>query len=352
MSDNFENHRLRTMMWIVNTLDRHPEGLSLKELNKLWLSNIDLSRGIELGRRTFTNYKQAIFDLFEVLIECDMRDRFRYKIVVRDDQSKINQWLLRSFTINEAVSANKSLSNRIVLEDIPSGTEFLEPLLDALRTNCKVTFSYRRFEESAPHKVKGADPYCLKIYHQRWYLLVKEYRTLLVSHEKVEEMHIYALDRMSDLELLPESFEMDPLFDAQEYFKYAFGTRVEKGNPPCKVKLKVASGQANYLRTLPLHHSQRETERNSEYSIFELDVALTIELYLQILHYGSRIEVLEPDDLYMIIRNEVINMALLYEIIEPLTEEEREAALKDIEDNPEEYNRKYPRDLYQGMFGN
>ena len=323
MSDNFENHRLRTMMWIVNTLDRHPEGLSLKELNMLWLSNIDLSRGIELGRRTFTNYKQAIFDLFEVLIECDMR-----------------------------VSANKSLSNRIVLEDIPSGTEFLEPLLDALRTNCKVTFAYRRFEEYAPHKVKGADPYCLKIYHQRWYLLVKEYRTLLGTHEKVAEMHIYALDRMTDLELLPESFEIDPLFDAQEYFKYAFGTRVEKDNPPCKVKLKVAAGQANYLRTLPLHHSQRETERNQEFSIFELDVALTIELYLQILHYGSRIEVLEPEDLYLIIRNEVINMAFLYGIIDPLTEEEQEELQKKIEDDPEEYNRKYPQDLYRGMFGN
>ena len=49
-----------------------------------------------------------------------------------------------------------------------------------------------------------------------------------------------------------------------------------------------------------------------DYSIFELNVALTVELYLQIQYYGSNIEVLEPEDLRDTIAGEVHRMALTH----------------------------------------
>lgn len=35
---------------------------------------------------------------------------------------------------------------------------------------------------------------------------------------------------------------------------------VEKDNQPCTVRIRVSASQVPYLRTLPLHHSQREIE--------------------------------------------------------------------------------------------
>lgn len=125
-------------------------------------------------------------------------------------------------------------------------------------------------------------------------------------------MHVYSLDRIVQLELTRETFVMDPLFDAQEYFRYAFGVRVEKDNEPQTVRLKVAAVQRQYFRTLPLHHSQREVETADEYSIFELNVALTIELTMQILYYGSLVEVLQPQVLREVVADEASRLYDVY----------------------------------------
>ena len=61
-----------------------------------------------------------------------------------------------------------------------------------------------------------------------------------------------------------------------------------------KIKLKVSAGQANYLRSLPLHHSQREMLTTDKYSIFELELCPTYDFYQEILRNGEKIEVLEP----------------------------------------------------------
>lgn len=300
--DNFENHRLRTFLWIVNVLDRH-KALTLKEINERWIEDEAISGGVEIGRRTFYNYIMAIFDLLHVVIECDKKDGFRYKITSRDDD-KMTLWLAKSFAVNEILASNADMRQRILLEDIPSGQEYLTTIMEAMRTGNKISFEYQQFHDEEGHWIREAEPYCVKLYHQRWYVLVKEWRTLLVSHEKVAEMHIYSLDRINRLELTQETFEIDPLFDGQEYFRHAFGVRVEKDNEPQTVRLKVAAVQRKYFRTLPLHHSQEEVETAEEYSIFELQVALTVELVMQILYYGSLVEVLEPQELRAAVADE------------------------------------------------
>ena len=309
MRDTKENHRLRALLWIVRLLEKHG-ALTLKEINEYWCADEDLSDGMPIERRTFYNYKNAIADLLKIVIECDQRDDNRYKIVARDDD-ELSSWLIKSSTVNEILSSNADMRSRILLEDIPAGQEFLLDIMGAMRTDCKIAFDYKRFTDCQAQAVKGA-PYCVKLYHQRWYVLVKEWRTLLVSHELKEEMHVYSLDRILSMKVTDERFVLDENFDANEYFRYAFGTRVEKDNPPQRVLLKVANYQRDYLRTLPLHASQREIETQEDYSIFELHVALTIELTMQILYYGSRVEVLEPAELREEIEEEAYRLDSLY----------------------------------------
>lgn len=310
MASNYENHKLRTLLWIVSLLERHKK-LTLKEIN--WHMVNDEGREDEkpIQRRTFFSYINSIQDLFGIVIECNPRDRFRYSITMRDDD-KVADWLMKSMQLTDTIASNKNMADRIVLEDVPSGQQYLDTIFNAMRSNCKVSFTYKRFHDCTEQKIAMAAPYCVKIYHQRWYVVMKEWRTVLVSHDIVEEMHVYSLDRILSLTIEDETFEMDPLFDAQEFFRYAFGTRVEKDNPPQVVRLKVVAEQCGYFRTLPLHHSQREVETTDDYSIFELDVALTIELILQIQYYGSLVEVLDPQDLRDYIATEAIRTANLY----------------------------------------
>lgn len=55
-----------------------------------------------------------------------------------------------------------------------------------------------------------------------------------------------------------------------------------------------STGQANYLRDLPLHGAQQETERMEAYSIFEYSFRPTFDFQQEILWNGEDIEVLEP----------------------------------------------------------
>lgn len=309
MKESFENHRLRSMVWIIKTLE-HEGSLTLKKLNELWLDNYELSGGVELLRRTFINYKNAIWDLFNIEIVCDNKNGFKYSIGVRDD-GDMSDWLINSVTTNEILAANADMKDRIILEPAYFGEEYLRQISDAMRANKKIRFSYKRFHDLAPQTIKG-DPYCVRMYHQRWYVVVKEYRTVLDSHEIVEEKRVYSFDRMHDLEILDEKFKMEKNFDAKEFFRYAFGVRVEPNNPPIKIVIKVAAVQREYFRTLPLHQSQQEVETCEDYSIFEYFVSPSVEIVLQILQYGSLVEVLSPCELREEIANETASAADLY----------------------------------------
>lgn len=319
MRDSFENHRLRSMVWIIRTIEREGS-ITLKRMNELWLENEDLSGGVEMLRRTFINYKNAIWDLFKIEIVCDNRNGFKYSIGVRDD-GDMSKWLINSLLTNEIIARNADMKNRIMLEPAYSGEEYLRVITDAMRDSKKVAFTYQRFHDLAPQYIKG-DPYCVRLYHQRWYVVVKEYRTMLASHEIVEELRVYSFDRMSELQTLDEKFKMDKNFSAQEFFRYAWGVRVEKGNEPMKVVLKVAAAQRDYFRTLPLHHSQVEVETTEEYSIFEYYVAYSVELVMQILQYGGLVEVLAPSELRDEIIDNIIHAEMQYMNLDGEDEEE------------------------------
>ncbi len=53
----------------------------------------------------------------------------------------------------------------------------------------------------------------------------------------------------------------------------------------------------NYLRTLPLHHSQRELTSTEHYTDFSYDIRPTSDFIGELLRHADGIEVLEPLEL-------------------------------------------------------
>ena len=53
--------------------------------------------------------------------------------------------VLRSFNINNLMNENENIRRRIILESIPGGTEFLSPIIDAMRQNKEIKITYRPF---------------------------------------------------------------------------------------------------------------------------------------------------------------------------------------------------------------
>lgn len=129
-------------------------------------------------------------------------------------------------------------------------------------------------------------PLCVKLFRQRWYMVGRNW----TAGKNI----VFCLDRIQDFRLSSHTYEYPEEFNPQEFFDGCIGVIPGDGCDIEKVRIKVNSGQANYLRDLPLHESQQETEQTDGYSIFDLQVRPTIDFQQELLWNGENLKVLEP----------------------------------------------------------
>ena len=274
------------LVWIVETIYRAHK-ISFEELNHRWMDNVDLSGGEEMLKRTFHKWKWNIFDTFGLSIECEKVAPYRYYIANVEDMksNSIQNWLLSTLSVSNSLLENKSIKDRIILENVPSGNEYLKPIMDAMKKNRFIHINYFNYwnGDARDHYVM---PLCVKLFRQRWYMVGRNW--------PAGKNIVFCLDRIQDFRLSSHTFEYPEEFNPQEYFNGCIGVIPGDGTDIEKVKIKVSASQANYLRDLPLHESQQETEQTDEYSIFELHVRPTFEFQQELLWSGENLEVLEP----------------------------------------------------------
>ncbi len=279
-------------VWLVNTLYRNKR-MTLKEINNCWI-HTDFSDGNPIPRRTFHNHREKIQEFFDINIECD-RTTWEYYIEDSDSISndKVRFWLLNSFAVDNIIVEQQKLHDRIILEKNPSGEIHLTTIIEAMRDNRILNFRYKPFYESEEHNVTLL-PYFIRIFKQRWYIigLNKEYN----------EIRIYALDRISTTEISKEEFAYPKEFTPETYFKGSFGIFVEN-KPIEKIILKVKSPQNNYIKTLPLHQSQKILFDCNNFTTFEYTLRPSFDFKQEILSQGKSVEVIQPQSL----REDIIN---------------------------------------------
>lgn len=279
-------NQINKYVWLVNTIYRAKK-ISFEDINRKWLANVELSEGIELPLRTFHKWRIAVEETFGLIIENEKRGDYRYYIVNEEEVSSqgMLSWMINTISTSNLLLENKSLNDRILLEYVPSGQKYLQPILDAMKKSCLIHFTYYNYWRN-DYRQHCVEPYCVKLFRQRWYLVGKMLgaNTILV----------YSLDRMSEFRMSERTFSYPDDFSPELFFRNCFGIIAGDGTDTEHVVLKVSAGQANYLRDLPLHSSQEETEQNSEYSIFELNIRPTFDFQQEILLNGEDMEVLQP----------------------------------------------------------
>lgn len=292
-------------VWLVETI-YNAGRITFDEISRKW-EETDLSEGMPLALRTFHKWRQTAEEMFDVNIECERKGGYHYYIDNPEDLKKNNlrTWLLQTLSVSNLMMENQALKDRILPEEIPSGKEFLSVILNAMKNNHALEMAYKSFWHMQEYTIR-VYPYCIKSFKQRWYMLA--------NRGTLEEpvLRTYALDRIYSIQPLPdETFQLPEDFDAHAYFGNVYGI-INTGNAPQTVRLKVSVGQANYIRSLPLHKTQKEVERTDEYSIFELWLCPELDFQQEILSKAPDIEVLEPVDLRNSLAEKVNTMNDIY----------------------------------------
>ena len=272
-------------VWLVETIYKAKK-ISFEDINRRWLEN-DMSEGDALSIRTFHKWRIAIEEMFGLIIENEQGGQYRYYIQNADElkNGSMRSWLFNTLTVSNLMLDSVSIKDKVLFEEIPDGEQYLPAILEALKKNLVLGMTYQSYWRDEANTFE-VEPYCLKAFKQRWYLVARS--------PYYDKVMIYALDRVQWLGLTDKSFKYPKDFNAEDYFEDCFGIIADHNVSIETVKIKVSAGQANYLRSLTLHQTQREIERTDEYSIFTVRLRPTFDFRQEILSQGSDIEVLEP----------------------------------------------------------
>ena len=299
-------NQLNKYVWLVETIHKAKNrgGITLKEIQSRWLDS-DLSEGTELSRRTFINNIHSIEELFEINIECG--SGYRYNIEYGDcfDEGSTRSWMLNAFSLHAMVGNSRKLKERVLLEDMPSGRNFLEDIIKAMRDNHVIFISYYSYNSEKYYEF-DIHPYFVKAFKKRWYVVAYSPGT--------DDIRCYALDRMENVIISDKVFKMPKDLEPAEYFKDCFGIINNEDSEVQKVVLKVDAYQSNYIRNLPLHESQKEMKRTDEYSIFEYHLKPEFDFEQEIFSNMDTMEVLEPQRLREEITQRLKNLTGKYQI--------------------------------------
>lgn len=292
-------------IWILNTLLK--EDLSFKEIETRWKNSYLCEGGLSI--RTFHECREGIKEMFGVEIECDRKKNVYYvKNPEVLDENRLAKWLLRKYSIPKDFAAFNGMKDRVLLEEIPLGQAFLNNILDAMQRNVELQIDYQRYErgqEEEHMQTFHFQPYALKVYNRRWYLLGYK--------KEKEDLRLISLDRIHDLKPTSTHFELPSDFDAKKYFADVVGVYVDKDKQAMNVKIRAYGVQAEYLCSTPLHKSQAEVRsKHGEFAEFTYRLCITPELISQLLAMGEKVEVLEPKELKEEMRKGINNMFNLY----------------------------------------
>ena len=292
-------------IWLLNTLLQHKQ-LSYEEIGALWRESC-LGNGAPLPLRTFHQHKNAVEELFGIEIKCNPSNGYKYYISTPDTlkNDSIRKWLLNSFTLSNMITAGHNMKERILFEDIPRGTEYLQTVIEAMQKSKELQIDYQQFY--GHRKTYNFQPYAMRAYRQRWYVVgyIKELGCI----------RNIALDRTLEMNLLDTPFKLPKNFNAKNYYANTVGIYVNEELNPVKVKIRAYGVQIEYLRSLPLHNSQKESaSKYGEFCDFEYKLCLTPELSTHILAMGENVEVLEPVELREEIKRRICLIYKKYDV--------------------------------------
>lgn len=294
--------KFKEYIWLVNTI-RKARRISFEELQEKWLDT-ELSGGVEMAKSTFHRHKDAVEDIFGLYIDCDKKHGYKYFIgndhVLKEDS--VQNWMLSTLSVGNIVSESLAVQDRILLEQVPCD-DYLQIIIEAMKRKVRIDVTYRRYGTDTPSHA-DFEPYCIKLFKQRWYVLGHFHRDATPEKEERDYFAMYSFDRIIEVKLTDVKFEIDPDFDAVGYFDECYGVVVGDGTPAQRVVLRVSGLQRYYLRDLPLHKSQIEIANGEDYTDFAYNVRPTVDFKGHILSLGKFVKVLEPESLAEDIMNQ------------------------------------------------
>lgn len=303
---------LQKYVWLIQTLQNAPNGLSLRELEQQW--GIYMSHcGPFMGHDWFKEHRRLIRNFFGV----DITLHNGVYIYANKDKhfGNMEQWMLKKLLIAVFNDDIMAIRDRIFIDNSCVGEEYIHLFARVIRYNKTIHLYYKK------PNAKGIgdytlDPWFLKLRLGRWYLIA-------YNHER-EIAASFCLDRVISFHDTGQLFRIPKDDEEYQMHKSAAGMFYGKHFPPKEVIIQAFDYLPFYLETLPIHSSQEIVEKTEEYTTFKLYVAIAPDFENILCSYIGVLKVCGPSELRDSIFKRCIKGALDHvETVDPNDENAR-----------------------------
>jgi len=168
------------------------------------------------------------------------------------------------------------------------GLEFISPIYNSIVYKKAIQIEYKSFKKDISQSIIF-HPYFLKQYNNRWYVFGKNDASQFIMN--------LALDRITSIEESKNKYLPNKTIDFDEYFEDIIGVTLSNEGKVEKVVIKASNELLPYIKTKPIHGSQKLKEQGLSHTLITLDIIPNYELESLILSFGEGVEVLHPKSL-------------------------------------------------------
>jgi len=271
---------------IINKLRKYPA--TFEEIaDYLALESEIQSYNFKVSKRTFQRDIKDISTIYKIDIRFDYSKKMYY--IDFDEKQEISERILEAFDTFNALNISDRISSDIYFEKRrPLGTENFYGLLHAIKNKVQIKYTYQKYWEEGLTQ-RTVEPYALKEFKNRWYLIALDL--------KDNNVKTFALDRLTALEISKKGFLFPKNFNVNEYFNYCFGIIGPDEHKPQEVVLSFEPFQGKYIKSLPLHHTQKVLKDNDKELLIALTLYITHDFIMELLSFGENVEVIKPKSL-------------------------------------------------------
>lgn len=190
--------------------------------------------------------------------------------------------------------------------DLLTGIEWLDVLYKAIVNKTVLLLSYQSFKARSANEIIFY-PYLLKEYRNRWFILGMK--------KKGKEIVTFALDRIQNIIAQDkELFVQHKNFEPHTYFNDIIGVTRNYAEKPTTIVFWASQLHAPYIKTKPMHPSQKIVEEVRGGTHFSIDVIPNFEMERELIGFGEGIKILSPNNIVRQIKRKVRLMKELYDI--------------------------------------
>lgn len=240
---------------------------------------------LAFSEKTFKRDRNLLQELFGIEVQFK-RSTMTYQII-DDENLEDSKGIFDNILLLNAYKQTTDHSKIMLFEKRQaSGLHHLDGIIHAIKNSKIISLQYKKFWEMSPHK-KVLQPYALKEFRNRWYLIANE------DDGKDFLLKTYGLDRITDLDIHSKRFSKKEI-DLDALFVNSFGIVSTIHEKPEEIILSFEQKQKGFVKSLPIHHSQKILVDNNEEYRIELTLVPTYDFYQELLTHAERLKIIEP----------------------------------------------------------